>query len=40
MSGYAIRFLYQKRPTFLLNNYDALTIPEDYAISTVPYIAT
>lgn len=31
---------YQVRPTQLENDIDILTIPDDYALSTIPYIAT
>lgn len=36
----AIRFEYQKRPLQLVNWTDLATIPDEYCLNTVPYLAT
>ena len=38
-TGQPISFEYQKKPTVLVNSYDILTIPDDYSLNTIPYMA-
>jgi hypothetical protein len=38
-SGQPISFEYQKKPTQLTATTDVLTIPDDYSLNTIPYIA-
>ncbi len=39
-SGYALRFEYQKTPTPLVLSSDISSIPDQYVLNTVPYLAT
>lgn len=39
INSQAISFEYQKKPTQLVNPGDALTIPDDYSLNTIPYMA-
>lgn len=38
-SGQPIEVEYEKKPTQLVNTTDLVTIPDDYSLSTIPYIA-
>lgn len=38
-SGQPVSFEYQKKPTQLSATTDVLTIPDDYSLNTIPYIA-
>ena len=38
-SEFNIRFEYQKLPTRLINTTDLVTVPDTYALSTIPYVA-
>jgi hypothetical protein len=34
-----ISFEYQKKPTQLVDTTDVLTVPDDYSLNTIPYLA-
>jgi len=38
-NGQPISFEYQKKPDQLINPTDLLTIPDDYSLNTIPYMA-
>lgn len=40
VTGYAMRLEYVQSPTRLINSTDISSIPDDYILSTVPYLAT
>ena len=40
LTGYALRFEYVEAPTRLVNSSDISSLPDDYVLSTVPYLAT
>jgi hypothetical protein len=39
VSGRMLGFEYQKTVATLLNGTDTLTIPDEYSLSTIPYLA-
>lgn len=38
-SGYSIQLTYQRKPTLLVATTDLLTVPDEYSLTTIPYIA-